>query len=131
MHIDNFILEYGTSQKRIYLINLLKKELQAIDDKGWACKVYVFGSLVNSDVTEPNDIDCLFSVSNKLYSGEWVPIATTKEMHTWPSYIPFKSSCFYSTCRSLHEMVNAFNDCNQKTGEKIVIEPSNCVEVTI
>ncbi len=121
--------KYGCSEKRRYLIGLLNDELVAIKEKGWSFRAYIFGSMVNSETENPNDVDCLLSIHNPMMDGIWEPGNCSNELHFWPSFIRFDPELFYSTCRELPEMIEKFNRLCIKTDENIQISLKECVEI--
>lgn len=131
MNVNQFIDQYGFTEKRRHLIGLLKNELSVINEKGWSFRAYVFGSVVNSQKDEPNDIDCLLSINNAAMEGNWIPSNSSSELHFWPYSVRFDSSIFYANCRELGEMLNAFKQSNIKTGENIIISEEECVEIEL
>lgn len=130
MKIDNFIEVYGTSPKRRELINLLSSELSVIQNNGWSYKAYVFGSLINSNEPNPNDIDCLLSVSLPHRADFWSPTSASIMLDIWPQHIN-STSIYGSSCLTVDEMVDAFNECCKKTGEDIEITPDHCMEIAL
>jgi hypothetical protein len=137
MVFTDFLVRYGSTERRRYLIGLLEAELVNITLSGWAYRAFVFGSLVNSEKEEPGDIDILLCISKPFASPFWRKISATDDIHIKPCQL---SSSFdpaatapqpLPPCHGAEEMVRLFNESTRNTEEDIEISVDQCVEVIL
>lgn len=137
MRIGDFLQIYGFTERRRYLIGLLRTELEQIIAQGWRFRAYVFGSVVTSRKPDPGDIDVLLCISKLCSEPRWQQVSTRE--HVWIKPIQLSPECHggdtspgdLRPCYDVDDMVRVFNESTERTGENIQISASDCVEVTL
>ncbi|EGD58248.1 hypothetical protein Y88_0300 [Novosphingobium nitrogenifigens DSM 19370] len=137
MNLAEFEGRYGATERRRYLIGLLKNELDHIVAQQWLYSVFVFGSLVNSDKDEPGDIDVLLCISKPFGADPWSKITASDDIHIKscqlsPNFDPeARALPSLRPCHGVEEMVRLFNESTKNTDENIEISADQCIEVTL
>ncbi|SLJ86012.1 DUF6932 family protein [Novosphingobium mathurense] len=137
MKFAEFVDRYGATDRRRYLIGLLKNELDHIVAQGWLYRAFVFGSLVNSDKDEPGDIDVLLCISKPFGADFWRKLTASEDIHIKGCQLApnFDSEARtvppLRSCHGVEEMVRLFNESTKNTEEDIEISADQCVEMTL
>lgn len=137
MNLAEFEDRYGATERRRYLIGLLKNELDQIVAQKWLYRAFVFGSLVNSDKDEPGDIDVLLCISKPFGADFWRKITTSDDIHIKGCQLSPNFDAEARTapplrpCHGVEEMVRMFNESTKINEEDIEISAHQCVEMTL
>jgi hypothetical protein len=137
MKLVEFKDQFGATDRRGYLIDLLKDELDQIVAEGWLYTAFVFGSLVNSEKDEPGDIDVLLCISKPFGADFWRKIATSDDIHIKscqlsPIFDPeARTAPPLRPCHGVTEMVQLFNESTENINEDIKISVDQCVEIRL
>ncbi|KAB2684398.1 DUF6932 family protein [Brucella tritici] len=121
---STFVEEYGFNQRRIELIHMLQAELAVIASKGWAYRVYIFGSFIKEPLRAvPGDIDVLLSISQPFGAERWYQAgrADLHIKHIVMSADPSTPATLRAG-KTAQEMISVFNEGCQLTGEKARID---------
>ena len=135
MQLSDFSAIYGFNERRVYLIGLLRDELDAICVKGWQVRCYIFGSFVREPLKElPGDLDAMFSISKPCEAEiMWKPLVETDDLHIVRNVLTADFSAPYELrpCNTVTQMIALFNDACEQAGEEVRIDGdgSDLVEV--
>ena len=129
-----FIDRYGTSERRRYLIDLLKAEVEAVIADGGQFRAFVFGSVVTRECEpNPGDIDVLLGLSRPADARRWLQKTPSDDLHIMKVERRPKEEgdATLPSCPTAVDLLSIFNGQEEIVGSEVRVDLGDLVEFTL